>query len=403
MRSIDVALKDLMQMMRNWMTAFFLVVVPIIFTLLMGFIFGATDSNGDSRLPVGWVDLDNSTPSAQLHTLLDSTEAIRTVKCKDEQTAQKQVIKGDWAVAVVIPAGYGDALWDDDQALAPILLIDKTNINGYTARSSVQTAVARLNSAAQAARLSTEAFAAQSAFADGVARQTFLYEALERAVTAWGDPDLTVKMAQPHVKEESEPVGPNGFAHSSPANMVQFSMMGVIGMAEIIVQERKSRTLHRMLTTALSRTQIVLGHFIAIFALSMLQLTLMVALGVFLGVNYLHAPLATLVMMVAQTVWTSAIGLFIGTISKSDEQVAMFSIIPTLVLAGLGGAWMPLEYTAKTFQTVGHFSPVAWAMDGLENIVVRGLGIESVLLPAGILLVYAAVFLILTVWRFRAE
>ena len=42
-------------------------------------------------------------------------------------------------------------------------------------------------------------------------------------------------------------------------------------------------------------------------------------------------------------------------------------------------------------------------MDGFQNIVVRGLGLNSVLLPAGILLVYATGFFGLTVWRFRFE
>ncbi|MBN1934113.1 MAG: ABC transporter permease [Anaerolineae bacterium] len=403
MRSIDVTLKDLMQLARNKMTIFFLVIVPIIFTLLLGFIFGA-GGDGDTRLPVGWIDLDGSVASAQLRVLLDGSAAIRVVEVKNEETAQKQVLKGDLAVTVIVPAGYGDAIWDGDQALRPALLIDETNLNGHTARNSVQTAVARLNSAVQAAQLSAEAFAAQSAFADETARQVFLYKGIEQAVAAWGDPALTVKMAQPQPQDDPKPPSQSGFAHSSPANMVQFSMMGVIGMAEIVLQERKSRTLQRMLTTAMSRAQIALGHFIAIFALSMLQLILMIAFGALaLNVNYLHAPLATLVVMVAQALWTSAIGLFIGVISKSDEQVAMFSIIPTLVLAGIGGAWMPLEFTSKTFQAIGHLSPVAWAMDGFENIVIRGLGIESVLLPAGVLLAYAVVFLALAVWRFRAE
>ena len=81
----------------------------------------------------------------------------------------------------------------------------------------------------------------------------------------------------------------------------------------------------------------------------------------------------------------------------------MFSIIGSLLLSGLGGAWMPLEGTSEAFQAIGHVTPVAWAMDGMENIIIRGLGLESVLLPAGILLAYAAAFFVLALWRFRFE
>jgi ABC-2 type transport system permease protein len=71
------------------------------------------------------------------------------------------------------------------------------------------------------------------------------------------------------------------------------------------------------------------------------------------------------------------------------------------VFSGLGGAWVPLEFTGATFKAIGHLSPVAWAMDGFENIVARGLGFESVLLPAAALIGYAVFFFILAVWRFR--
>jgi hypothetical protein len=42
-------------------------------------------------------------------------------------------------------------------------------------------------------------------------------------------------------------------------------------------------------------------------------------------------------------------------------------------------------------------------MDGLQDIVVRGQGLSSVLVPAGILLAYAAAFFGLAVWQFRFD
>jgi len=51
----------------------------------------------------------------------------------------------------------------------------------------------------------------------------------------------------------------------------------------------------------------------------------------------------------------------------------------------------------------GHLMPTAWAMDGLQNIVVRGLDLSSTQLPAGVLLAYATVFFGVSVWQFRLE
>jgi ABC-2 type transport system permease protein len=47
--------------------------------------------------------------------------------------------------------------------------------------------------------------------------------------------------------------------------------------------------------------------------------------------------------------------------------------------------------------------PTAWAMDGFQNILMRGLGFGSVLIPAGILLAYGGAFFGLAIWRFRFE
>jgi len=53
-----------------------------------------------------------------------------------------------------------------------------------------------------------------------------------------------------------------------------------------------------------------------------------------------------------------------------------------------------------TFQKIGHLSPVAWGMDGFKNVVIRGLGVEAVLLPAAVLLGFALAIFALAAWRF---
>ena len=69
MHIIDLALKDLLQIIRDWKAAFFLFAMPIAFTLVFGFVFGGTDAEGigeDQRIPVGFVDQDNGNLSKVL-------------------------------------------------------------------------------------------------------------------------------------------------------------------------------------------------------------------------------------------------------------------------------------------------------------------------------------------------
>jgi ABC-2 type transport system permease protein len=158
-----------------------------------------------------------------------------------------------------------------------------------------------------------------------------------------------------------------------------------------------------LLTTATRRIHIVLGHFLAIFLLIFTQFIILIIFGQFaLQVNYLRLPSATLLVAFTAALCISAMGLLIGILARTEEQAITFSLVPMFVFSGLGGAWVPLEFTGKTFQTIGHISPVAWGMDGFENIVARGLGFESVLMPCVALAGYAIVFFILAVWRLNA-
>jgi ABC-2 type transport system permease protein len=407
MRAIDLALKDLSQIFRDWKAALFLVLMPVGFTLLFGFVFaGAGD--GDSRLPVGFVDLDDGRPtSAHLLTLLDASESIRPEvwDSEDVEGAKEQVGAGDWAAAVIVPAGFSDGALrtGGDDRLRLVIVVDPASNAGHSARTGIQRAVLRLMSATEAARLTAQAYETQG----GTVDSEFLENTLERAIGAWDDPPLEVIANQAGVAGEAanQPeAAANDFAHSSAGIMVQFAMAGLIGAAEILVLERKSGSLQRLLTTPISRLEIIVGHYLAMYAMVLFQLVILVAFGqIFLDVEYMSAPLATALMIGVTAFWAASLGLLIGTFARTEEQVIIITLILMLVLAGLGGAWMPLEFTSEAFQTVGHLTPTAWAIDGFENIVVRGQGLASVWLPALVTLGFGLAFFALAAWRFEFE
>jgi ABC-2 type transport system permease protein len=423
MRMLDLTLKDINQLVRDWKAATFLVVMPIVFTVFMGFMFGGLGGGeSDPRLPIGVLDQDGSAVSIHLLTLLGSSDAVRVVDTGSDNVnvLEKKVRDGDLAAVVIVPAGYGEqVLVGADPASAPgqpqglllrlSVIVDENSTGGMTAQNGVQAAVTRLMGAAEAARLSAQAFEAQEGFADEAARRQFVEEALGRAVEAWGDSPFTINVTQGQAAAAEKGGGegisfPNAYAHTSPAMMVQFAVAGLIGAAGVLVQERRSRSLQRLLTTAISRAEIITGHYLTMFVMILVQLTVLVLFGQFvLGVNYLHDPLAVLLVVVATALWTASLGLLIGVLSKTEEQVTIFSLLAMFLLAGLGGAWVPLEFTSRVFQTIGHLTPAAWAMDGLHNLAARGLGLDSVLRPAGAMLAYAVGFFALAVWRFRFE
>ncbi len=227
--------------------------------------------------------------------------------------------------------------------------------------------------------------------------------AARRALDAWRSPGVRVRM-QKAGKSNGEVRSSTGFLQSSPGMLVQFAIYGLITSAMILVTERRSRALARMRASPVSAATIVGGHVAAMFVVVLLQQLILMACGQLLfGVDYLASPLGSLMMAVSLGLWASSLGLLIGALSRREEHVIIYVMAAMFLFSALGGAWFPLEVAGSGFARAGHVLPTAWAMDGFQNIVLRGLGAASVLAPAGILLAWAAAFFGLAVWRFRFE
>jgi ABC-2 type transport system permease protein len=399
MRIIHLAIKDLSQILRDWKSALFLLIMPLLFTLFFGFVMGsalAPKEDVDPRLPVGLIDRDGGTLSANLQTLLAGSEVLRPVILKaDEIDRADQMVKdGALAGVVTIPAGFTDQLLVD-QPVALEVILDQNEPSSQVVLRGLETVSGRLVGAVEAAHISQRANP-----------QSTLQNSLEDAISAWKEPDLTVAAvkATGAATEDQEGASISGYAQASAGMMVQFSVFGLISSAMVLVLERKSGALQRLLSSPIRKYEVIAGHVLATFCIVFAQQLILVLAGQFVfGVDYARQPFAILLMIAVLSFWAASLGLLISAISRKEDQVITLSLIAMFIFAGLGGAWFPLEVAGKAFAAVGHIMPTAWAMDGFQNILMRGLAVESVITPAGILLVYALVFFGLALWRFRFE
>lgn len=400
MRLIDLAIKDLTQIIRDRLTLLFLLIMPVAFTFFFGFVFG-DQKETDTRLPVGLVNQDGPGVLAEsFEQLLADSDTVRLVAVGDPDLLEQQLLDGDLAAGVVIPAGYSDAVL---QGMSPRLsiILDEQTPNGQTARHALQTAITRLLGAAEMARLGADAYEAQVGFAGEEDRREFMADVVRRSVDAWREPPLTTAVTSAALSSKNVGEG-NPYNQFSPGMIVQFAIFGLTQAGIVLVIERKSGAMQRLLTTPLRKAELIGGHLLSIFIMVFVQQVLLVAFGqIALGVNYLREPLAVLLIMVTLSLWIASFGLLIGTLAKKAEQVILITQAAMFSLSALGGAWFSLETTGKVFSTIGHFTPSAWAIDGFQNIVIRGLGFQSALLPAGILLAYAILFFMAALWRFR--
>jgi ABC-2 type transport system permease protein len=186
--------------------------------------------------------------------------------------------------------------------------------------------------------------------------------------------------------------------------MAQFAIAGLMGASAIVVLERKSGALSRLVTTPISKVQILSGHFLAMLVMIFIQLLLLIIFGqVFLDLDYSARPLATLLVAFSAAFFTASLGLLIGAVARSQDQVVILGLIPMFLLAGFGGAWVPMEITPEAFQKFARLTPLAWVMDGFQDIIIRGQGLESVWMAGVVLLGYSVVLLGFALWQFRFE
>jgi len=407
MRIIDLTLKDLSQIFRDKRSLLFLVAMPIVFTLFMGFAYksgGKNDASKDSRIPLGWVNNDpDGLLSKQLFELLSQSDSVKLVELAPE-VAQDAVRKGEVTGALVVPTGFseqgmGSALSSQPNgSLHPLTLV--TDINSTQGQSLFQllrTPVTQVMSSLEIASLSAEAVGKPGDAAEF--EQNFT-----SAAQAWmaTDSAALVKVEMAVAEPQKAWYGDNPYNQASPGILVMFAIFGLVTSGQILVQERKTRTLQRMMTTSMHAWQIVAGHMLAMFAVVFIQEALLVVFGqLVLGVNYLRAPLSILLVSIALGLWIAATGLLIGVLANNDSQVVLFSLMAMFIFSAMGGTWFPLETSSGAFATIGKQLPSAWAMSGYQNILIRGLGLESAWLPALALLAYTLGFFVLAVWRFR--
>lgn len=395
MRILYLALKDLSQILRDKMSILFLVLMPVVFTVIMSMAYGS--SSTEEVLKLGWANADpNGALSAHLRTLLEADGGVELVELDPAQfdSASERVRRGEWAGAVRVPADFSQLALAGSQPSLEVLA-DSASTSGQAAAQITRTAFVRVMSAAQAA-LQTGG--------DGDSREALL-QRLQRAVDGWSDPTLSVAVEKAAPQAESHSLADDPYAQSSPGMIVQFTLFGLVSSAMIVVLERRGGTLQRLMTTSMPRSAVLAGHFLAMFVTILAQEILLVLFGqLALGLDYFSQPLAVGLILVSLALWVASLGLLIGAAVKGQEQVILWAMVAMFVFSALGGAWFPLEGAGPAFAALGRVLPSAWAMTGFQNILLRGLGAQSALLPAAVLGGYALLCFGLAAWRFlRSE
>jgi ABC-2 type transport system permease protein len=191
----------------------------------------------------------------------------------------------------------------------------------------------------------------------------------------------------------------NGSEQAVPGIAVTFSffIVGFVGLA--FFRDRGWNTWDR-LRGAASVNEIVAGKLLPIGATALAQLGVLFGAGFLVfGFRITGSPAALILLCVALPICPIAFGVALVAVARTLQQVNVVANVGTVVLAGLGGALVPLALLPSWAAAIAPLTPTYWAMRGLRSVVLERGGVGSVLLPIGVLLLFAVTSVVVALWR----
>jgi len=180
------------------------------------------------------------------------------------------------------------------------------------------------------------------------------------------------------------------------------TMMSLLLTSMAIVKEKEIGTMEQLTVSPLKPIELILGKLLPFAVISLVQTVLITILGVlWFGIPLRGSVLLLLFSTCIYLFTTLGIGLFISTIS-STQQEAMMSVflfyMPTMLLSGFA---YPIANMPKVIQWFTFINPLRYFMVVIRSIFLKGVGIEVIwtqLLP---LLVIGFFVLSLSTLKFR--
>jgi ABC-2 type transport system permease protein len=382
--------------------------MPILFTFVIGQAIPSGDS-GEDELPV-WniavVNQDEGDLGEQLSENLDNHPSL-AVRALEPAEAEMQVEQEEVAAALFIPPDFSQLVL----AGAPLDLSFQMNlaqpVDAQVVEQAVLVALGEIESSVRIAESSVAIAERLGLFEQEGAPDIDQYhgEALAAAQEELAaNLPVVVEARQGIRSEESAILIPGGMNQTSPGMIVIFTIFSVLAGIAALLLEREQGTLRRLLVMPMGKTALMSGKLLGILIVGITQIIILVLAGIYLfGVDWGQSTLALLLMIFAFAFSITGLGMLVGSLVRTYAQLDAFSAIIAIPMAGLGGAMWPIEIVPEFMQRLALFLPTGWAMRGFHDIITRGLGLEAVLLEAGVLVAFGVIFLVLGILRFRYE
>jgi ABC-2 type transport system permease protein len=365
--------KELKMIMREKGNFFFLLIMPLLFIVMFGSIFG---HSSDLSIKIHYIDQDQTQSS---RTFLKQLDHVKGITLKKESSKKRddlvnQIKKGQLSSALVIGNGFEKALQSGQQA----------NIKLYqdpSASAEVGTIEAILENISN----------------------DYQQQKLAKTLGALGESQNAVKqtLTPPIHVENVKPTvhSINAVTQVVPGMTVMFVFYIMISMTRRFFKEKDSGVLARIQSTSMKPLQYLIGMWIP-YALSVvIQCVVLLLFGHFVYHLSLGNITALSLLIVCLSLSGSGLGLALSVLARGENQGMAITQIISLGGAMVGGLWMPSYLMPSFVQTIGHFTPQFWAQKGLQDIFAHGAGLGNIWVSLLILVAFGLAGLLVAVLR----
>ena len=176
---------------------------------------------------------------------------------------------------------------------------------------------------------------------------------------------------------------PNGISawfSSIVAIINQLSLLTIVLTGAAVIREREHGTLEHLLVMPLTPFEIAMAKVVAnglvILVATMLSLFLVVQMV--LKVPVQGSVVLWFVGVLLYLFFATALGVFLGTISRSMAQFALLIVLVVMVLQLLSGGSTPVESQPGWLQALTYFLPSRHFVSFSQIIIYRGGGLAAV-------------------------
>jgi ABC-2 type transport system permease protein len=195
-----------------------------------------------------------------------------------------------------------------------------------------------------------------------------------------------VEFNENYASSQRNRIIPNAVQHNVPAWTIFAMFFIVIPLAGNIIKERESGISTRLKSMPGSNLPVILGKASIYFVVGILQAFFMLLIGIYIlplfGLPALKLGSQTIALVsiiIAVSLAASGYGIVIGTIATTQEQSSIFGSISVVILAALGGVWVPNFMMSDLMNSISKLSPLNWGLNGFYDVLLRNNGVVEIL------------------------